>query len=136
MGAPAALLLSEAGGLSTASVTVGFFAGGATFYGYSGPANDNVGSYTGSLAFPKRPAAYCYEVGSVPGSYDLIVIASQTGFPVAFFTTIKIQDDTGTIRTYTAAAASSPGNGLFTWGTGSSLVWSNTTTNPRSVQIL
>jgi hypothetical protein len=128
------ILLAVGSPSALASITVG--TGGAT-YGYN---SGNFGSFTGSLTLPGNGGLFSFAVVESTTGLDFEVVTStawstNSGTQFNGFTSILVQDDTGTIRTYTAASATytTPGNlGAWAWGTGSSPVWTNTVTNPRS----
>jgi hypothetical protein len=73
-------------------------------------------------------------------AYDLTLEILGASIPQAIFRSLVVESTAGTIRTFDASAAtfsqlSAPDRSTWTWGTGSSKVWTSTSPSPRSVLI-
>lgn len=112
------------------SVTVG---NSATQYGFNSVAVIGAAS-------PGTFKGNTFRVIASDSSYDFAIEILGTGLAQSLFRRVIVESTAGTIRAFDSSAAtfsatSGPDKSTWTWGTGSSKVWTSTSPSPRSVLI-
>jgi hypothetical protein len=114
-------------------LTPGNNGGSAGVFGYSTVDGSNPGSLSPILTFR---GATIQRIRSSNVSEDLLINLATAGLPQTFWRLLVIQDTTGAWRRYFSSAATAFSNGVITswsFGTGSSPVFTATTPAPRGV---